>query len=257
MRRWSRLGCGVQGLMARKSARDVREEPLYSAAEAARYLRLPASTVRAWTFGQPYRHGPEQRWFEPVIRPANRDARRLSFLNLIELLVLAAIRRKHTVALPHVRRALRFLEKRFPSRHPLADREFQTHGADLFVEKFGAIVNVSRDGQVEMRESIDAYLQCVERDTRGVPVKLYLPALKPAKVERGIIVIDPRIRFGRPVLDGTGIRTEIVIDRFRAGEPIESLASDYGRSREEIKAIVRSELPAAALPSHVAHAARS
>jgi uncharacterized protein (DUF433 family) len=74
----------------------------------------------------------------------------------------------------------------------------------------------------------------------------YLPALKLGKVERGIIVIDPRIRFGRPVLDGTGIRTEIVIDRFRADEPIESLAADYGRSQEEIEAIVRSELPAAA-----------
>jgi uncharacterized protein (DUF433 family) len=239
--------------MACRSVRDVREEPLYSAAEAARYLRLPASTVRAWAFGLPYQHGPKRRRFEPVIRPADREARRLSFLNLIELLVLAAICRKRTVALPQVRRALRFLEKRFPSRHALADREFQTHGADLFVEKFGAIVKVSRDGQVAMRESIDAYLQCVERDACGVPVRLYLPALKPAKVERRIIVIDPRIRFGRPVLDGTGIRAEIVVDRFRAGEPIEALASDYGRSREEIEVVVRSELSAAAVRIPAVH----
>jgi uncharacterized protein (DUF433 family) len=228
--------------MARKSAHDVREEPLYSAAEAARYLRLPASTVRAWTFGQPYRHGPKQQWFEPVIRPADRDARRLSFLNLIELLVLAAIRRKRTVASPQVCRALRFLEKRFSEPAPAGrSRVPDPRGGSVrrFVETFGAIVNVARDGQAEMRESIDAYLQCVERDARGVPVKLYLPALELGKVERGIIVIDPRIRFGRPVLEGTCIRAEVVVDRFRAGEPIESLALDYGRSREEIKAIVR------------------
>jgi len=233
-------------MMARKSARNVREAPLYTAAEAARYLRLPPSTVRAWTFGQPYGTSKGPGAFQPVIRPADREARRLSFLNLIELLVLAAIRRKHTVALPQVRRALRFLEKRFPSEHPLADHQFQTNGADLFVEKFGEILNVSRDGQVEIRELLEAYLQCVERDSRGVPVKLYLPSLKSSSVERGVIVIDPRISFGRPVLDGTGIRTEIIVDRFRAGEPIDSLVSDYGRSREEIEAVLRSELPAAA-----------
>jgi len=193
--------------MPRRSTRDVREEPLYTAAEAARYLRLPASTVRAWVFGQPSEQRGDRRRFEPVIRPADRDARRLSFLNLIELLVLAAIRRKHTVALPQVRRALRFLEK---------------------------------------RELLEAYLQCIERDSRGGPVKLYLPVLKTSTVERGVVAIDPRIRFGRPVLDGTGIRTEIIVDRFRAGEPIDSLVSDYGRSREEIEAVVRSELAAAA-----------
>jgi uncharacterized protein (DUF433 family) len=233
-------------LMARRSARDVREAPVYTALEASRYLHLPPSTVRAWAFGQRYGKGSAAGAFQPVIKPADRETRRLSFLNLIELLVLAAIRRKHAVSLPQVRRALRFLERRFPSPHPLADHQFQTNGAELFVEKFGEILNVSRDGQVEMRELLHAYLRCVERDDRGVPVKLYLPSLKPSSVERGVIVIDPRISFGRPVLDGTGIRAEIIVDRFRAGEPIDSLAQDYGRSREEIEAVVRSELAAAA-----------
>ena len=89
-------------------------------------------------------------------------------------------------------------------------------------------------------------MHCVERDDRGVPVKRDLPSLKFASVERDVIVVDPSISFGRPVLDGTGIRTEIILDRFRAGEPIDSLVSDYGRSREEIEAVLRSELPVAA-----------
>jgi uncharacterized protein (DUF433 family) len=232
--------------MARRSARDVREAPVYTASEAARYLQLPPSTVRAWTFGQPSSARNQTRAFQSVIRVASRDARRLSFLNLIELLVLAAIRRKHSVSLPQVRSALRFLERRFPSAHPLANHQFQTNGADLFIEKFGEILNVSRDGQVEMRELLEAYLHCVERDARGVPVKLYLPSLKSSSVERGVIVIDPHVSLGRPVLDGTGIRTEIIVDRFRAGEPIDSLASDYGRSRDEIEAVLRSGLAAAA-----------
>jgi helix-turn-helix protein len=121
--------------MARKSARDVREAPAYTASEAARYLRLPPSTVRAWTFGQAYGRGNKEGAFQPVIKPADREARRLSFLNLIELLVLAAIRRKHAISLPQVRRALRFLERRYPSPHPLADHRFQTNGANLFLRR--------------------------------------------------------------------------------------------------------------------------
>lgn len=219
--------------MARRSAKDVREAPVYTASEAARYLHLPPAVVRAWAFQQ-------------VIKPADRESRRLSFLNLIELLVLAAIRRKHAVSLPQVRRALRFLEKRFTGIHPLADHRFQTNGLAPFIEKLGEILGVSGDGQAEMRELLDAYLECVERDSRGAPVKLYLPSLKSSSAVRGVIVIDPRVGFGRPVLDGTGIRTEVILDRFRAGESIDALVLDYGRSREEIEAVLRSGLAAAA-----------
>ncbi|MCC7485145.1 MAG: hypothetical protein IT529_09140 [Burkholderiales bacterium] len=44
----------------------------------------------------------------------------------------------------------------------------------------------------------------------------------------------------------TGIRTEVVIERFSAGEPLEVLAEDYGRSKEDIEEVLRSELQLAA-----------
>ncbi|MGH8656325.1 MAG: DUF433 domain-containing protein [Gammaproteobacteria bacterium] len=84
------------------------------------------------------------------------------------------------------------------------------------------------------------------RDDAGIPLKLYLITRGGDAAERGIVVIDPRLGFGRPVIEGTGIRTEVIIDRFRAGEPIDSIAEDYGRSRAEIEEIVRGELPLAA-----------
>lgn len=80
------------------TAADVREMPAYGIAEAAGYLRLPKSTLRAWTMGQ--------RDFRPVIEIADRAGRKLSFLNLVEAFLLAGIRREHTVPLPKVRKAL-------------------------------------------------------------------------------------------------------------------------------------------------------
>lgn len=60
------------------------------------------------------------------------------------------------------------------------------------------------------------------------------------------VFIDPRYGFGRPVLDGRGIRTEVIVERFRAGEPIESLAADYALGTDVIVEIIRSQLPLAA-----------
>ena len=224
-----------------RTVAEIREMPLYSAAEAARYLRLPASTVRAWSFGQGYRVKEERRQFKAVISIADAKSRRLSFLNLVELLVLAAIRKEHHVELKQVRSAIEFLRKQFPSAHPLADHQFQTNGIDLFVEKYGRLLNISRDGQIAMKEVIQQYLKLVERDASGVPLKLHLPRRADAPEPLAAVVIDPERGYGRPVLDGRGIRTEVVIERFQAGESIASLADDYGLSAPVIEDILRSQ----------------
>lgn len=233
------------------SVSELREAPVYSFAEAAHYLRLPPSTVRAWCLGQRYydaKRAPHR--FAPVIDIADRKAKRMSFINLVELFVLAGIRRKYQVGLPQVRQAVAYLKKKFPSPHPLADHDFQTNGVDLFAEKFGELLNLSREGQVEMKEFILAHLRCVQRDAAGVPMKLYLiprnPRVNIAKRERGAVVIDPRFGFGRPVLDGTGIRTDVIVERFSADESLDALAADYGRSKEDIEEVIRCELPLAA-----------
>lgn len=226
--------------MTRTTVQDLRQAAVYTAAEAARYLRLPASTVRAWAFGQDYRIEGESRRFQPVISTANPRKRRLSFINLVEMLVLAAIRKDHKVAMKQVRNAVDYLRKRHPSDHPLADHQFQTDGINLFVEKYGQLLNISRDGQIVMKEMIQRYLRLVERDASGVPFKLHLPRRADAPEPLAAVVIDPQRGFGRPVLDGRGIRTEVIVDRFHSGESMASLAEDYGVDVPVIEDIVRS-----------------
>lgn len=233
--------------MKRLTPADIRQMPLYSPAEAARFLRLPASTVRAWAFGQGYKaKDGEPRQFKPVISTADPANRRLSFVNLVELLVLAAIRKQHQVKLQQVRSAVEYLRNRFSSEYPLADNDFQTDGIDLFVEKYGNLLNISRDGQIAMKHVIQQYLQLVERDASGVPFKLHLPRRPNAPEPLAAVVIDPERGFGRPVLDGRGVRTEVIVERWRAGESIASLAEDYDLDSSMIEDILRSEQPLAA-----------
>lgn len=225
--------------MNRKSLteRDLREVPAYSIVEAAGYLRIPKSTLRAWLLGQSS--------FRPVIEIADRKGRRLSFINLVEAFVLSGIRREHSIPLPKVRKAVEYLRRTFKTQRPLADEQFASDKAHLYVEKFGALIGVMQEGQIQLREIILDRLQYVRRDPKGMPEKIVLfPAQRDTK-RSASVVIDPRYSFGRPVLDGLGVRTAILAERFRAGESIDALARDYGAAPEAIQNAIRCELLAA------------
>lgn len=223
---------------------DLRAHPAYGIPEAAGYLRLPVSTLRAWLLGQHYRVGDQPKFFKPVIEIADRKERQLSFINLVEAFVLAGIRREHEIPLPKVRKAVDYLRRSFDTKRPLADEQFETDGIDLFVEKMGSLIGATQEGQIQMREIIRDRLKRVHRDPKGVPEKIVLFPAR-SKTESADVVIDPRLSFGRPVLDRFGVRTAILAERFDAGDDIEVLAREYEAPPEAIQNAIRCERRAA------------
>jgi uncharacterized protein (DUF433 family) len=189
-----------------------------------------------------YGTGSERKFFKPVIQPAAKSPIAMSFINLIEAHVLAAIRRKHRVDMPAVRRAIDFLKNKLGSAHPLADHKFETNGVDLFIERYGQLVSASEGGQLAVRELLKAHLRRIDRDDKGFPLRLY-PFMRVGENDQPRnIVIDPFVSFGRAVISGTGVSTELVAERFKAGESANELAHDYGCAREKIEEAIRCEL---------------
>jgi uncharacterized protein (DUF433 family) len=224
---------------------DPREMPAYRVSEVAHYLRMPKATVRAWAVGQGR--------FDAVLTLEPRESvPLLSFVNLIEVHVLDALRREHDIPLQKARRVVRLLSQLFPNAaHPLADQDLLTGGSEVFVEHLGQLVSASHGGQIAIRELLEAHLRRVERDPMGRASKLYPFTRKRADrrsllAEPKFVMIDPEIQFGRPVLTGTGIPTMVIADRYKAGESISDLARDYNRPPKEIEEAIRCEL---ALPT--------
>ncbi len=208
------------------------DAPAYTPAVVAHHLRLPATTVRYWTLGRdPYK---------PVIVLADPRAHLLSFRNLVEIHVLSAVRRRHAVTLPAIRKAVEYLRRAFSSVHPLSDEQMKTDGKHLFVEKFGQLINASKEGQLVMEALLEAHLKRVERDDTGLPVRLF-PFTRPRPEGPQSVVIDPRVQFARPCITGTGVPTAVVVERFKAGEGLTSLASDYGREVSDVEEAIRYE----------------
>jgi uncharacterized protein (DUF433 family) len=223
-----------------KSSPD--EQPAYSLTEASRYLAIPPATLRSWVAGRKYPTDLGPRFFKPIIQLPGDVRDGLSFVNLVEAHVLDAIRRHHHVPLSKIREAIEYLRKHFSSKHPLAAQRFETDGLDLFIEKFGQLINVTQSGQTALRELLRAHLHRVEHDSAGSAVRLYPFTRRRDLREPKVVVIDPHVSYGRPVLVGTGIPTAIIAERYKAGESIDELAEDYGRERNEIEEAIRCEL---------------
>jgi uncharacterized protein (DUF433 family) len=207
----------------RHETHDPRLAPAYTVTEAAHYLRMPEETLRSWVVGRLYPVAGRSKRSQALIHLDDPKHQYLSFINLVESHVLAAIRRRHGVKLPKVRNALDYVLRQFRVERPLIDQAFQTDGLDLFVERYGELINASREGQ----------------RAKGIPIKLY-PFTRDTQAEAApasdprVVVMNPKVSFGRPVIAGTGIPVSSIYERYKAGDSVADLARDF---RVEIGAI--------------------
>jgi uncharacterized protein (DUF433 family) len=206
--------------------------PAYTPADAARILSVNYTTLMYWIAGR--------RNQSALIKPASSIPPELSFINLIECHVLKALTTRYKMRMQNVRNGLDTLKERFCSEHPLLDRRFRTDGVSLFIHESDQLLNLSKGGQLALKEIMEVYLQRVVWNANGL-VKYYPFVYKERADEPKIISMTPLISYGQSVIDGTGISTAVIASRFAAREDPEALAKEYGRSKEEILEAIRWE----------------
>ncbi|MET4106976.1 DUF433 domain-containing protein [Hymenobacter sp. UYP22] len=220
--------------------REAYRLPLYSTRQVAHLTGLSATTVQTWTRAE-----------DALVQPASADG--LSFLNLVEVHVLAAIRHQHGISLQRVRHAVQFVRQELQSENPLAQHQFETDGVDLFVralEDDSMLINASRRGQLTIRELVEAYLRRIERAADGFPLRLFpVYGSTAGFVPEGLpslIAVDPTVAFGRPVLTENYVPVDVVVGLYRAGDSVQVIAGEYGVTARAVEEAIRYELGAAA-----------
>jgi uncharacterized protein (DUF433 family) len=220
---------------------DLRDQPAYALAEAARYLKLPVATLRSWVAGRPYPKAEGVGRFQPLIHPPRKQPPTLSFWNLIEAHVLRSLRTDHGVSLRAVRQALSYAERALDVKRLLLRKELRTDAGQVFLDRYGALIELSASGQLAMRQLLEAHLKRVEWDEWQFPVRLYPFLTVDATTAEKPIAIDPKIAFGRPVVIRVGISTSAIAERIDARETVKELADDYGLTASEIEQAVLFE----------------
>jgi uncharacterized protein (DUF433 family) len=211
-----------------RKAGDIREFPRYSISEAAFYVRVPATTLHAWTRGQDYHTAGRRKTFKPLIRLADEDNGLLSFYNLVEAHILRFTTHERNLPLRSVRKALDFVQEAFPGPHPLLTHEFETSGKDLFITTLGTTLNATAHGQSIMREILAKYLKLIPRDAMGLPIRVF-----PINSKR--LAIDPYFSSGKPIVRDRGITASVLWGRHKSGEDFAQIGNDYGISPSEVK----------------------
>jgi uncharacterized protein (DUF433 family) len=215
-----------------------RNSAAYTLNEAARYLRLPAATLRSWVLGRRYPIAEGSGEFSPLIRPASQRPPLLSFANLIEAHVLRSLRTEHGVPVKALRGALAYAEKALGIERLLLRPELRADAGRIFLDRYGELIELSASGQLAMRRLFEEHLKRVEWDSFKFPVRLYPFLSAAAPSGECPIVIDPRIAFGRPVVVRKAISTSAIAERVDAGETVDDIAADYDLGRSEIEQAV-------------------
>jgi uncharacterized protein (DUF433 family) len=212
--------------------KDRLHVPAYSVREAARYAGTSVQTINNWQHLSGNRTG--------VLGHRDRG-KALSYMQLIELGVVSAMR-KAKVPLKAIRQARDYLATNFGSQFPFAEYRFKTSGKDLLVESEALdksdknkLIAVSENGQYAWKEILQQLLHEFDysAEDNGSVVRWRV-----AGRERPI-VIDPKLAFGRPCVDG--VQTTVLRERWNSGETVDDLADDFGLDKSLVVSALRFE----------------
>lgn len=218
---------------------DPRALPAYSLTDASRCIGAHPATLRSWFKGRSYPTKKGPRRSPNLLVPAAADA--LSFQNLVQAHVVQGIRKRYHIPMHRVRDALAYLRDSMGSLDLLASEKFYHDTEHLLVKVEDRLVSLSERGQNVSETVLQQYLHRIDYAKDGFAARLH-PFFYTSTGqihEPRHIVIDPRVAFGKPCLERLGVKTEVIAERFFAGEPIEELAADYGAEPEEIQEAIR------------------
>lgn len=217
-----------------ESAEWFLHTPRYGLAEAARYIPgLSRSTLRSWALGRTYpvRHGRET--FEPVIELPDPQDQKLSFINLVEAHVLYGLRSTKELSIRDLRKAIQYAQDTYGITHLLAHEDLRATPGNLFLDRYGELVNLTKAGQLAMRTILQAYLKRLVYAPHGFSTRLY--PIVPWAPEHQDYLIDPKVAYGKPIIKKHGVRVATIVDRYNGDEPVERLAQEYGLEQEEVR----------------------
>lgn len=176
----------------------------------------------------------------PEIAQTAFDEPVIGFRDLLELRLVAAFA-KHGVSLKLIRATADFARNEFGTDYPLTTRRFLTDGKTIFLEAkkstdAGEMLDVPKRQLVFSDIIRPSLYSGIEYD--GKRARRWYPLGDDKKM----IVLDPQIQFGSPIVAASGIPTDTLHAAFLAeGRDRNAVARIFGITPKEVDAAVRFE----------------
>ena len=215
--------------------------PRYYNAEAARLVHISKERVKRWLEGYVYDYADERRRQKPVIRKRSQDPiypTHASFIDLVDLLFVKQFL-DMGISLQKLRSALKEAKEILGKDH-FAHESFFTDGSNicLMVKDQGeAIRELLSGGQWVISEIIQQMARRIDFDETTKIARRWFP-----NEGEGLVVLDPRYSFGRPIIEKKGITTENIFDLYVAeNENLQAVCEWMDLTPKETEAAIRFE----------------
>jgi len=195
-----------------QNAQQLLGTGLYPLDRAARLVGEEVRTVRRWLKGYSWKHPDGRRTSEPLwpMQYADdadlADDQVLSFRDLLELRTVARFV-KQGVSLRVVRATIE-VAREYLGDYPLHSRRFVTDGRKIFLE---AVERAGEEAKVlDVRERQFAFESVIRPSLiEGIEYGDNAQALRWYPVsKRKVIVLDPELQFGEPIIADAGVPTD-------------------------------------------------
>lgn len=200
-------------------------EGAYPIAEAARYAGVPVATVRSW-----FKPRADGRGRGPLFHsdlPAVGDDYAISFLNLVEVYV-ARFFRNEGVRPERMRRAHEILQVELGNAHPFAHADLGTDGKQIIL--------ATAEG--DLRDVISRQHFFKQMKLRRFTFNQTTRLAEQWRIGEGVL-INPRVSFGKPVAEGSGVTTYVLANQFYAnGEDADVVAELYEVAAADVRRAV-------------------
>ena len=208
-----------------------RTSPCYSISQAAKIAGTLPINVYRWLYGVEYTSGK----MKPVFWEKGETAV-LSFIELAEIIVVVRFRKKG-VKLDDLRQAYSYARDYLEIEYPFAHIKLKTDGANVLAvyerdHPKASLLAMNKHGQFTLPQEVINALELFDYEEEFAA--RWYPAGKTVP-----IVIDPRYSSGRPSIPDRRLPITILYNRWKAGEAMQYLASDYALRRDVVEKALR------------------
>lgn len=202
---------------------------IYTIREIARILRLPYGKVHRWL--NKYWDGELGKAFEGNYSWRVEKSQAVGFHTLIEFYILVQFA-EAGVRTKEVLKAHKDLSEKLNTPFPFAQKEvlenIKTDGKKIFLTTDGITCTLDGTGQLNL-DFILLFLKNLEFDEELIASRFW-----PLGKEKEIVV-DPKRKFGHPVLGSSNIYPETIYNLHKAGEPDNFIAFIYEISEQAVR----------------------
>jgi uncharacterized protein (DUF433 family) len=202
---------------------------VYTSADAARILKISPQKANYW-----FRHYLKNNHFKSNNFQYHfniKETVAVNFLTLMEMYVFYSLR-QNKIGVKEIVKTHQYLSKLLSTPYPFAKQAIYTDGGKLLFNSGEIYLSTDGSLQTKIALELDKFFKKITFSKDG-----FASIFHPLGSEN-VVVVNPEHQFGKPIIEGTNIKTQTVFNLYKSGENIELISELYNITEKQINDVI-------------------